>query len=443
MVPLAAKENPMPNHIPRLKVSDNRRFLQYDNGEPFFYLGDTAWELFHRLDREEVELYLTTRAAQGFTSIQAVLLAEMKGIEVPNVYGHTPLIDNDPTKLREGYFQFVDWVVEQAAARGLFMALLPTWGDTINSRPWGSNPKIFTPENARIYGRLLGSRYKGKPIIWVLGGDRPVDTSAERAIWDAMAAGIREGSGGDQLITYHPFGEHSSSQFVHDAPWLDFNMLQSGHGRSAGASWQMITRDYAMTPAKPTLDGEPNYEEHPINWRPENGYFSDYEVRRSAYWSVFSGACGVTYGCQAIWQFYDYHRDAIAWPKRSWQESLCLPGAWQMRHLKDLILSRPYFTRFPDPSIFLSNDSGPDHMVATRDGTPGKNNATCLMIYCPISQSSQIDTSAIASKRLARSWFDPRTGRFTKADELENTSRCNIPSPASGKDFVLVIDQLC
>ena len=32
------------------RVSDNRRFLLDQFGKPFFYLGDTAWELFHRLN---------------------------------------------------------------------------------------------------------------------------------------------------------------------------------------------------------------------------------------------------------------------------------------------------------------------------------------------------------------------------------------------------------
>ncbi|MEM7512849.1 MAG: DUF4038 domain-containing protein, partial [Bacteroidota bacterium] len=50
-----------------LKVSDNQRFLVTEEGKPFFWLGDTAWELFHRCDREEADHYLETRAAQGFT----------------------------------------------------------------------------------------------------------------------------------------------------------------------------------------------------------------------------------------------------------------------------------------------------------------------------------------------------------------------------------------
>ena len=59
----------------RLEVHENRRYLQYENGKPFLYLGDTAWELFHRLNREEATQYLTNRAQKGFTVIQAVVLA--------------------------------------------------------------------------------------------------------------------------------------------------------------------------------------------------------------------------------------------------------------------------------------------------------------------------------------------------------------------------------
>ena len=82
----------------KLRVSDNKRFLVKDSGAPFFYLGDTAWELFHRLNREEADLYLENRAAKGFTVIQAVVLAELDGLKVPNPYGEVPLINMDPTK---------------------------------------------------------------------------------------------------------------------------------------------------------------------------------------------------------------------------------------------------------------------------------------------------------------------------------------------------------
>ena len=101
-----------------IEVSANRRFLQHTDGTPFFWLGDTAWELFHRLTREEAEVFLEKRRTQGFTVIQAVALAEFEGLRAPNRYGDLPLIDLDPTRPNEGYFKHVDWVIDLAASKG-------------------------------------------------------------------------------------------------------------------------------------------------------------------------------------------------------------------------------------------------------------------------------------------------------------------------------------
>src|SRR6476469_5319800 len=113
----------------QLRVSANKRFLVTADGTPFFWLGDTAWELFHRLTREEADLYLDDRQQKGFTVIQAVVLAEFDGLTAPNAYGDVPLAGNDPTKLNEGYFRHVDYVVDAAERRGMFIGMLPTWGD--------------------------------------------------------------------------------------------------------------------------------------------------------------------------------------------------------------------------------------------------------------------------------------------------------------------------
>jgi len=160
-----------------LSVSPDQRYLVYPDGQPFFYLGDTAWELFHRLDRKDADRYLEDRAEKGFTVIQAVVLAEMDGLNTPNAYGHRPLIENDPTRpdVREGerndYWDQVDYIVHRAAELGMFVGMLPTWGDKWVKR-WGVGPEIFSPENAESYGEWLGRRYRDDPIIWILGGDQ-------------------------------------------------------------------------------------------------------------------------------------------------------------------------------------------------------------------------------------------------------------------------------
>src|SRR3954452_13870395 len=181
--------------MPRLKVSDNGRFLVKDDGSPFFYLGDTAWELFHRLNREEADQYLTDRARKGFTVIQAVAIAELDGHTDPNAYGHLPLVDLDPTRpaVVDGpdndYWDHVDYVVNKAESLGLFISFLPTWGRYWHDKVKDGKP-LFNEANAASYGEWLGARKKHKPIIWILGGDRSVENDEQRAVIRAMARGL-------------------------------------------------------------------------------------------------------------------------------------------------------------------------------------------------------------------------------------------------------------
>ncbi|MEZ4901631.1 MAG: DUF4038 domain-containing protein [Spirosomataceae bacterium] len=43
--------------IAQIEVSANKKFLQTKEGKPFFWLGDTDWELFHRLNRRRPLLF--------------------------------------------------------------------------------------------------------------------------------------------------------------------------------------------------------------------------------------------------------------------------------------------------------------------------------------------------------------------------------------------------
>ncbi|MBK8090819.1 MAG: DUF4038 domain-containing protein [Verrucomicrobiaceae bacterium] len=323
--------------LPDLKVAEDHRHLVTAEGKPFFLLGDTAWELIHRLTREETELYLKKRAAQGFNTVFAVALAEYE-FHKPNAYGEMPLENNDPAKPREAYFAHVDWVIDKAASLGLYTALLPTWGDKWNKK-WGKGPEIFTPENAATYCEWLARRYADKPVIWVLGGDRPVENDAHRAIIRAMAAGLKKGDGGRHLITYHPKGGANSSDYWPDEPWLDFHLFQSGHHHRAAANYEMNAKNLALKPLKPTLDGEPCYEDHPVRGlmkdKKPTEWFDDDDVRLAAWRSLLSGACGHVYGTHSVWQFHDLEKRTQQTDARTpWQQALDLPGAAQMGVMK-------------------------------------------------------------------------------------------------------------
>jgi hypothetical protein len=421
-----------------LRVSPNRRFLVREDGSAFFYLGDTAWELFHRLTRAEIIRYLDKRAAQGFTVVQAVALAEFEGLTVPNAEGHLPLVESDPARPVEGYFALVDWVFDEAAKRGLYVGLLPTWGDKVTVAPWAqSNPVIFHEANARGYGRWMGARYGGrKNLIWILGGDR--DPAKEVAVWRAMAEGIRETDTGQHLMTYHPNGRATSATYLHEEKWLDFNMLQSGHGAKQFANYEMIAADYARMPVKPCLDGEPRYENHPVAHKENNGWFNEYDVRQAAYWAVFAGAFGHTYGCHDVWQFMARGRKPVGFARGRWETSMELPGARQMGHLRRLMESRPMLSRVPDQSWIGSvNGAGLEHLQATRgDGY--------AMVYFASPRVAVLKLGVISGRRVKSWWFDPRTGK-ARADRVYADEAVARVQPPGGKDtnegdWVLVLD---
>ena len=423
---------------PRLLVSSNRHFLVQENGSPFFYLGDTAWELFHRLTREEADLYLTNRVNKGFTVIQAAVLAELDGLNSPNAYGQLPFEQLDPARPNDAYFEHVDYVVKKAGQLGLYVGILPTWGDKVNKK-WGLGPEIFTtPEVARAYGEFLGKRYKDQSILWILGGDRNPENDTHLAVWRALAEGLRKGDGGNHLITYHPMGGSGSSKWFHQDTWLDFNTFQSGHGQPDAPNFAYTTADYKLTPAKPTLDSEPRYEDHPINWDPKKSWFNDFDVRQAAYWSLLAGACGHTYGNHNIWQFWQADRKPISAARTPWKEAIDHPGALQMGHARRLFESRPYQKLVPDPTVLVNDTTeGADNIQAAR-----ADDGSFLFVYVPTGKAATVKLDKISGEKINAFWFDPRVGNAVQMGEFPNqgTQTFEPFSRGRGQDWVLVLD---
>jgi hypothetical protein len=395
--------------------------------------------LFHKLTRGEIDHYLQVRAGQGFNVIQAVALAEKDGLRTPNAYGRLPLLDLDPMRPDLGgeysYWAHVDWAVRRAAELGLFVALLPTWGDKYNLK-WGDGPEVFTPENAGAYGEWLGARYRDDwNVIWMLGGDRPLESDAHVAVIDAMAAGLRRGDGGAHLMTFHPMGVHSSVDEVAGRAYIDFHTVQSGHGVEGYDSWRLVRRTGQAEP-KPFMDAEPRYEDHPACFRPDFGYIWNAEdVRQNAYWDILEGTCGHTYGNHSIWVFNTTVQDY--WPYR-WEQVLHHPGAEQMRHLKALRLSRPYFELRAAPELLAGASADDDAAMAHQAAARGESYA---YIYSPLGQPIRADLARLAARPMRAAWFDPRSGAEAVLAIVPPRETLFVP-PTAGKgcDWVLVLD---
>lgn len=431
--------------LPRMQVSANGHYLQTVDGKPFFYLGDTAWELFHRLDRDEALHYLKNRAAKGYNVVQAVALAELDGVDVPNAYGHRPLIDRNPATpdCKDGeandYWDHVDFIVAKANELGIYVGLLPTWG-----RWWNDNRPIFNTKNAEEYGRWIARRYAKYNVIWILGGDRNPDAHDKQEIIRAMARGIRSVDKSN-LITFHPTGWTSSSRWFHNDEWLSFNGRQSGHNQRYNSNMHIMD-DFRRTPAKPIIEIEPLYEDHPLEFNPDNeGHSCSWDVRRTLYWSVFYGSAGVTYGHHSVWQMHDKDKGPINRPLMPWHEALDRPAAGQAMYLKKLMESRPYFSRVPAPEFIVQDKvwssvpgAGRYRFAATMD-----TDGTYAMVYAPLGRTFSVNLKMLKGEKLVAWWYSPRTGKAQKIEKFANDgSPRTFTPPTDGEalDWVLVVD---
>ncbi len=433
--------------------------------QPFFWLADTAWQLLHSTLPSEASYYLRTRARQGFSAIQTVVLSEFDGIRTASAWGEKPFIDEDPTRPNERYFARLDALIAEAASLDLHVGLVAAWGDKLTA-PWGAGPRVFTLDNlllAESWGRFLGRRYRDTPnVSWLLGGDRPpkmtgltndfLQRIAQESgfgpdhdwmpIWRAMAAGLRDGLGRAPLIIFHPQGgPESSSLHLHHEPWLSVHGMQSGHGGGHDQPvWDWIARDTALHDPKPTMDLEPNYEDHPVNpwptWNPALGYFRDHDVRRQCWRSVFAGACGVTYGHHAVWQFTGARNLPVNFPDRDWIDALDRPGARQLGHLRRFIESRPMADRIGDQTLIVGDAGAAErHIRAT-----GDRRRTWAAWYVPQQdQRFTIDLTGFAGKTLHAWWYDPRSGIGGELGTWSGGGTRELVTPSHGPDWVLTV----
>jgi hypothetical protein len=193
------------------------------------------------------------------------------------------------------------------------------------------------------------------------------------------------------------------------------------------------------------LDAEPIYEDHPINFKPDdNGHSIASDVRKPLYWDLFSGACGHTYGHHSVWQMWAPDRQPINRPLMPWYEAIDQPGAGQMMFGRLLMESRPFVTRIPDNSIIVPETVtssvpgvGSYRFVATRDQA-----GSYAMIYAPIGRKFSVRLDCIKGKDVVAWWYNPRNGKALKEGNFGNTGTQSFISPDPGEnlDWILVLD---
>jgi hypothetical protein len=442
---------------PALRISENHRFFVTQDGTPFFYLADTEWAMFH-MTREDIDVYLKDRAGKKFNVIQAVA-GNMGGLDRPNPYGATTFVKGTRAEPNEEYFKNVDYAVNKANSLGIYVAIVPIWGkEYVNEKE-----SVLDEASAYNYGKFLGTRYRDKGVMFVLGGDWYPDKTEN--LWRALAAGIAAGDGGAHLKSYHPAGLQSSSNWFHNDAWLAFNMVQSRH-IVLNRTYDLIATDWERFPPKPVVEGESVYEgivDELITYKPGVPLIQAQDVRRAAYCSVFAGAAGYAYGSQGVWSYSSPPPGAPArtgsgygLPPISFQEAMQRPAGSQMQYLRALIESRPMLTRVPDEWLIVNDPlSTTERIQACRS-----SDRSYILVYTAVGKPVRVRLrdkihDNLSGKAYKAYWYDPRQGTSTLIGEFPRTEPGDRPAdvrrgdisreftpPSSGSrnDWVLVLD---
>lgn len=436
--------------LPLLMISPNKRFFQTRDGKPFFWLGDTGWLLFEKCKREEATHYLDVRKQQGFNVIQVMVLHDLNA---KDAYGAFALnngdvaspkitIGNNYKSRLSDYWDHIDYIIYEAAKRGMYIGLVPIWGGNVKSGK-------VSVKQAEAYATFLANRYKNKSnIIWINGGDIPGNDHQE--VWETIGKTLKKFDP-NHLVTFHPRGRYSSSEWFDKEDWLDFNMFQSGHkdysqdtvktekNHFGEDNWKYINADYQLQPVKPTLDGEPSYENIPHGLHDSlQPRWTAADVRRYLYWSVFAGGAGFTYGENAIMQFHTGTGRGSFGVNQDWKKTINAPGATQVHFIKELLLARDYFDRKPAQEIIAGNNgTGYERLAATK----GKDYA---LIYTYTGKNFKVDFSQLGFIPTKASWFDPTNGKSTPVAQFAKNIIVEFDPPGepkNGNDHVLVLEK--
>ena len=187
----------------KLQVSENGRYLQHENGTPFFWMGDTGWLLPEKLDRDEASYYLTKCREAGFNMVQ---VQTVNGVPAINFYGQYSFPDGfnfkDINKKGVyGYWDHMDYIIKKAEQNGIYIGMVCIWGNLVKAG-------LMNEKEAEAYGKFLAERYKDSPnIVWFIGGDVRGDIKPE--VWNTLARTIKS-IDKNHLMTFHPFVRTSS-----------------------------------------------------------------------------------------------------------------------------------------------------------------------------------------------------------------------------------------
>lgn len=409
-----------------LSIAPGGRHLIDAQGKPFWIQGDAAWSLIAQLTKSETITYLEDRQSRGFNTILVNLIEHKFATNAPaDIAGRQPFTTpGDVATPNDAYFAHAEWVVKQAAERGILVLLAPEYlGYNGGDEGWYQTFEANSPAQRRAYGKYVGNLFKNDPnVIWVMGGDyNPPDPSVVQDVVDGI-----QSSGDDHLFTAHG-SETAAADVWGGTKWLDLNNTYS---YDLGLYREDLAQ-YDRTPVMPYFFIEGAYEnEHNA---------TSQQLRAQAYYALTSGATGTVFGNNPIWHFSG---PGLWSTNLTWQQALGGEGSVDMAYARSLVEAIPWWTLVPDEQgTFLTSGAGPDggtHATAAVSG-----DGHWAVVYVPTQRTLTLDLARLDGTQVDGYWFDPTSGRSRTLPPMKPVSSA-LASPganaAGDGDWVLVLN---
>ena len=429
-----------------IKVSDNGRYFVYDDGTPFFWLGDTNWQAPNYVTMNSCnypgckcgnqflhELY--DRLSKGFTVYQTYFDGgETDGGGQRGVTSEPSMWTKKYTKIDPGTFKNkFDVMFDMLAASGMVIAL----GFGVHS----STVQAMSSEDLCALSRYLTARYASYPVVWITAQEITGDPQFDR--WLESARVTDAGDGYDHPATAHQYPLEVSDSFVKRLgaeEWHDFYALQNGHGPKipSKSTYKGYYENKHSGGKKPFVESEANYEDIYC------GGFNGYEASRIAAWkAVLCGSCGFTYGVTGVWANCWSTAGSTGWlgtfSTEPWYMGIEKPGSFEMKYMAQFFEYVGFERLIPRFSSSSYSDFRSDDKVVASSG----DGDTYVAYFYNTDQSTGKLKGLDGSKKYSVRWYDPKTGKYIdEADAKIDGGAYVIPEKPDGGDWVLLVTSL-
>jgi Protein of unknown function (DUF4038)/Domain of unknown function (DUF5060) len=424
-----------------VQVSASKRHLQYADGSPFFWFGDTWWlGLTKRLRWPEDYQRLTEdRVRKGFNVVQIVagLYPDMASFDPRGENEAGFPWEKDYRRIRPSYFDQADLRIQHLVDSGIVPCILGCWGYYL---------PILGIEKMKQHWRYVIARWGALPVVWCLAGEgsmpwylsnsKPQDRAELEEGWTEMARYVRATDPYNRLITMHPSRE--GRDVVRDPAVLDFEMLQTGHGdyRSLPNTVRTVVNAYDRQPLMPVINAEVCYEGILERCRED--------IQRQMFWaSILNGACGFTYGANGIWQVnlpdkpFGPSPSGRTWGNTPWQEAAALPGGRQLGLGAEFLRTLPWTKIEPHPEWVSPRWTEKDYDRPYAAGIPGE----FRLVYVPSMGDMIKMTHLEAGSTYAITLFNPGTGEAQAFGHAKGDANgeYTLPNFPVVRDWLLVL----